>query len=200
MRSPLLSSYLLVITSLTISLTFPFLSINPLRACNPRCDHGLKLQLFRRAKNKEAQLSAPLAAPAAKSKIIEISTLPELRSALQRPGIKVIKFYATWCRNCAQIAPHYRRLAETYTTEWCEEQDFTLAIEHEQPITFYNVVVNDKNRELTEGLGVTSLPYAHVYVAQMLVEELMVTRKKFPAFAAKINDYERGQCIMPEDP
>jgi len=128
----------------------------------------------------------------------DINSLAELRDALQRPGIKVIRFYATWCRSCARVAPLYRRLAETYKATEASQNVVDKATATE-PIRFYNIVVNEKNPEMHAALGVPSLPYAHIYVDTMLVEEMRITKKLFPQFAGKINDYERGECLLKDE-
>jgi len=83
---------------------------------------------------------------------------------------------------CKAVAPHYYKLA----------RDFPDAI-------FVDVPVTDKNPALHQGLGVTSLPFAHIYHPTAgLVEEHKLTRKDVASFHSKLKGYVEGSVHVPE--
>ena len=80
------------------------------------------------------------------------------------------------------MAPHYYKLA----------RDFPDAI-------FVDVPVTDKNPALHQGLGVTSLPFAHIYHPTAgLVEEHKLTRNDVASFHSKLKGYVDGSVHVPE--
>mmetsp|Transcript_24234 Transcript_24234/g.54163 ORF Transcript_24234/g.54163 Transcript_24234/m.54163 type:complete len:286 (+) Transcript_24234:294-1151(+) len=110
-------------------------------------------------------------------------TLEEYRDALaESDGLVVTKFHATWCKSCRAIRPSFRRLASLYPH-----------------VTFLDVPVTGGNANLHQGLGVPSLPYGHVYHPRAgLVEELKISRRRFPDLARLVRWYDRGSCGLDE--
>jgi thiol-disulfide isomerase/thioredoxin len=97
-------------------------------------------------------------------------------------GMLVVRFYATWCRSCKQIAPVFYKLARALPG-----------------ITFVEVPINDENINLHHGLGVPSVPFAHIYYHGVLAEELKLNKRHFPRFLYHVKAYVRGRCMLPED-
>lgn len=64
---------------------------------------------------------------------------------------------------------------------------------------FVDVPVTDKNPALHQGLGVTTLPFAHIYHPTAgLVEEHKLTRKDVAAFQQKLQGYVDGSIGISE--
>jgi hypothetical protein len=67
-------------------------------------------------------------------------------------------------------------------------------------VVFVDVPVTNENANLHQGLGVTSLPFAHIYHPSAgLVEERRMTRKFFPEFESSLHSYIIGSCDIPDD-
>ena len=59
--------------------------------------------------------------------------------------------------------------------------------------------VTGKNANHHQGLGVPSLPYGHVYHPRSgLVEELKISKRKFPDLARLVRWYDDGSCELDE--
>ena len=88
------------------------------------------------------------------------------------------------CRpqSCKQIAPVFYKLARALPG-----------------ITFVEVPINDENINLHHGLGVPSVPFAHIYYHGVLAEELKLNKRHFPRFLYHVKAYVRGRCMLPED-
>ncbi len=83
---------------------------------------------------------------------------------------------------CKAVAPLYYHLANKYSD-----------------VVFVDVPVTEKNTKLHQGLGVASLPYAHIYhPSGGLVEELRLSRKFIPQFEHKLQSYVVGSCDVYE--
>ena len=64
-------------------------------------------------------------------------------------------------------------------------------------VIFVEVPVTEENAALHQGLGVPSLPYAHVYEPSTgLVEELKISRQHISEFANKLQSYVTGSCEL----
>ena len=72
------------------------------------------------------------------------------------------------------MAPHFYKLAKTYGKD----------------MKFVDVPVSSKNASLHQGLGVSSLPYLHIYHPQLgLVHEQKFTRPHVAEVQQKLDDY-----------
>lgn len=70
----------------------------------------------------------------------KIITSDEFKSIINRKGITVIDFFATWCSPCAMMAPIFEQASE------------------ENPgAAFYKIDI-DENRETAEMYGIESIP------------------------------------------
>lgn len=119
--------------------------------------------------------------------VLHVSTLEEYKKVIgtnKDEKLIVVRFYAPWCKACKAIAPAFYRLASLYSN--------TL---------FIDVPVTPENANLHQGLGVPSLPYAHIYHPNGgLVEEMKISKKHFPNFARSLKFYVQGGCNIDEAP
>ena len=108
-----------------------------------------------------------------------IESLSDYKSAITKAGDRtvVVRFYAKWCKTCRSIAPAFYKLARL-----------------NPDVVFLDVPVLDTNTALHQGLGIPSVPYAYIYYKGVLVEEMKMTRQRFPAFVSKVKMYSRGTC------
>jgi hypothetical protein len=64
-------------------------------------------------------------------------------------------------------------------------------------VIFVEVPVSEGTSVIHQGLGVPSLPYAHIYHPQAgLCEELKISRKFLSEFANKLQTYVTGSCEL----
>jgi len=113
-----------------------------------------------------------------------VNTLEEYKVVVadETERIVVVRFYAKWCKACKAIGPSFYRLANTYPN-----------------ISFVEVPVTQDNANLHQGLGVTTLPFGHIYHPDVgLAEELRISKKHFPRFDAILQSYVYGSCDLPD--
>lgn len=112
------------------------------------------------------------------------STLMEYKNLVgdETSRMVVVRFYATWCKSCRAVAPLFYRLARQHPN-----------------IQFVDVAVTERNADLHQGLGVPSVPFAHIYHPEGgLVEERGISRKSFGVVERMVGEYERGLCDLEE--
>jgi thiol-disulfide isomerase/thioredoxin len=98
----------------------------------------------------------------------------------------VVRFFAPWCRACKAVAPLYEQLASQY--------------DNSEKVKFVQVPLTKQNGQLHQGLGIPSLPFAHIYHPQVgLCEEMSMNKKKFPDFCDTLETYIYGSCNVPQD-
>jgi hypothetical protein len=87
---------------------------------------------------------------------------------------------------CKAVAPYFYKMAH----------------EKSQHAIFVDVPVTSKNSPLHQGLGIPSLPFAHIYHPDVgLVEELSFTRKHVADLDKKLDSYIHGSChVTTDDP
>jgi thiol-disulfide isomerase/thioredoxin len=89
-----------------------------------------------------------------------------------------VRFYAPWCRACRAIEAPFRRLNRDFPN-----------------VKFVEVPLTKENAYLHQGLGVPSLPFAHLYDPSVgLVEERSLNKKVFGAFKTSLKCYAEGVC------
>lgn len=94
--------------------------------------------------------------------------------------IVVVRFFATWCKACQAIGPSFYRLAKQH-----------------KELKFVEVPVTERNVVLHQGLGVPSLPFAHIYHPNGgLVEEMRINKKYFKDFEITVQNYVNGACDL----
>eukprot|EP00562_Extubocellulus_spinifer_P019510 CAMPEP_0178588072 /NCGR_PEP_ID=MMETSP0697-20121206/26819_1 /TAXON_ID=265572 /ORGANISM="Extubocellulus spinifer, Strain CCMP396" /LENGTH=298 /DNA_ID=CAMNT_0020224359 /DNA_START=84 /DNA_END=980 /DNA_ORIENTATION=- len=116
------------------------------------------------------------------SNVKVVHTLNDYKVAVgnERDKVVVVRFYATWCKACRAMQPYFYKLAQTYKN-----------------VQFVEVPVTDKNANLHQGLGVPSLPFAHVYHPEGgLVEEMKINRRYVPKFAKVVHSYAQTSCNL----
>ena len=100
----------------------------------------------------------------------------------------LFKFSFSFCcapslQACKAVAPLFYRMAH-----------------HHPDVSFVEVPVTERNAALHQGLGVPSLPFAHVYHPHSgLVEETRFTRKDVATLQTKLNCYLQGYCDLSDE-
>jgi len=118
-------------------------------------------------------------------------------------SLVVVRFYASWCKACKAIESSYHRLPQDYPSG----------------VKFVEVPLTKENAYMHKGLGIPSLPFAHVYYngdridhdnadnndnnnsckdetssSCRLVEELKINKHKFTEFKRIIRSYVDKEC------
>lgn len=111
-----------------------------------------------------------------------VETLQDFKLIVGEESSKIVavRFFAPWCRACKVMQPLFYRMAHKFPN-----------------VVFVDVPVTDENTNLHQGLGVTSLPFGHIYhPSGGLVEESRFTRKHLSDFARKLQSYVAGSCEL----
>lgn len=114
--------------------------------------------------------------------VVVVNTLEEYKAVVadEKERMVVVRFYATWCKSCKAIGPSFYRLANRNPS-----------------ISFVEVPVTQHNANLHQGLGVSSLPFGHIYHPKAgLLEELRISKKHFPKFEKILQSYVCGFCEL----
>ncbi|KAI2509546.1 thioredoxin [Fragilaria crotonensis] len=123
-------------------------------------------------------------APATRKELItEVSTLEDFKREVIDcdEQVVVVKFYSAACRSCKDMAPLYKKLANSLSDN--------------EKVKFVQVPVTRNNAVLHRGLGVPSVPYGHIYHKDGgLVEERKLNKKEFAEFENVLQEYVRGSC------
>ena len=99
--------------------------------------------------------------------------------------IVVVRFFAKWCRSCKVSKPQFNKLVHTFA---------------KSSVKFVEVPLSKDTAYLHEGLGVPSIPFAHIYHPQAgLVEEIKISKPHFSTFVDKLQSYVVGSCDIPDD-
>ena len=125
------------------------------------------LQPQRQSQQQQQQLPA---------NVRHVESLSDYKSIISKSGDKtvVVRFYAKWCKTCKSLAPAYYKLARL-----------------NPGVTFLDVPVLETNASLHQGLGIPSIPYAYIYYKGVLVEEMKMSRQRFPTLVSKVKMYSR---------
>ena len=131
------------------------------------------LQPQRQSQQQQQQLPA---------NVRHVESLSDYKSIIAKSGDKtvVVRFYAKWCKTCKSLAPAYYKLARL-----------------NPGATFLDVPVLETNASLHQGLGIPSVPYAYIYYKGVLVEEMKMSRQRFPTFVSKVKMYSRETSPTP---
>lgn len=116
--------------------------------------------------------------------VLVVNTLEEYKAVVadETEKIVVVRFYAKWCKACKAIGPSFYRLASTHPN-----------------VKFVEVPVTQQNANLHQGLGVSSLPFGHIYHPEVgLAEELRISKKFFARFETILQSYVYGSCDLPD--
>eukprot|EP00536_Pseudo-nitzschia_multiseries_P009237 jgi/Psemu1/200223/e_gw1.253.29.1 len=119
-------------------------------------------------------------------------------------SLVVVRFYASWCKACKAIEGSFHRLPSEFPSS----------------VKFVEVPLTKENAYLHKGLGVSSLPFAHIYynadhpdnnnggqgkgqghlhhpvVGNTLVDELKISRNKFSEFRRVLRSYVDRECTV----
>jgi thiol-disulfide isomerase/thioredoxin len=114
----------------------------------------------------------------------EVLTIQEYKAVVadEKGQMVAVRFYAPWCKACKAVEQPFRKL--------CRENP---------SVKFVEVPLTKDNAFLHEGLGIPSLPYAHIYHPEAgLVEERGINKKqkKFAEFERVLMTYIEGECAV----
>lgn len=121
----------------------------------------------------------------ASNPVREVTSLDDYKRhvADEKARLVCVRFYAPWCRACRAVQAPFRKLA-------C---DF-------ESVKFVEVPLTQDNSFLHRGLGVPSLPFAHIYHPEAgLVEERSINKKIFSEFREILKNYVNGECPIDWD-
>jgi len=108
-------------------------------------------------------------------------------------SLVVVRFYASWCKACKAIESSYYRLPQEFPSG----------------VKFVEVPLTKENAYMHKGLGIPSLPFAHVYYNEdyvgnndtdetssscRLVDELKINKHKFSELKRVIGSYVEKEC------
>jgi thiol-disulfide isomerase/thioredoxin len=116
-----------------------------------------------------------------------VATMEDYKTVVvdEEDKMVVVRFFAPWCRACKAVAPLYEQLASQYNSE---------------KVKFVQVPLTRQNGHLHQGLGIPSLPFAHIYHPQVgLCEEMSMNKNKFSEFRDTLETYIYGSCNVPQD-
>lgn len=117
--------------------------------------------------------------------IQEVVTMEDYKTVVvdEEERMVVVRFFAPWCRACKAVAPLYEQLAAEYSPS----------------VKFVQVPLTKTNGYLHEGLGVPSLPFAHIYHPDVgLCEEMSMNKRTFSEFRDTLETYIDGSCDLPD--
>jgi thiol-disulfide isomerase/thioredoxin len=107
----------------------------------------------------------------------------------------VVRFYAPWCKACRAIQPLFQRLSQRYSSKHRAMPTTTAKARMTMGVQFVEVPLTKDNVHLHEGLGVSSLPFGHIYHPDVgLTEERSLNRQHFATFEQVLDTYVQGYC------
>jgi len=145
-----------------------------------------ELRMRKLLENQKELEAAVATAPVKKTSanpIQEILTMKEYNSVVMEETEKmvVVRFHAPWCRACKAMKPSFEKFAR----------------EHADTIKFVECPLSAVNTEVHQGLGIKTIPFAHVYHPSAgLVEERKMSRPHYASFEKLMKDYMKGECVI----
>jgi len=110
----------------------------------------------------------------------------------EEKSIVVVRFFASWCRSCRASESLFKNMVSRYSPSSASSTD------GERPVKFVMVQLTKDTAYLQEGLGVPSIPYAHVYHPEGgLVEESKFSKGYYADFTRVLESYIAGSCDLP---
>ena len=111
------------------------------------------------------------------SNVKTVASLEDFSNVIQEGRTKnqlvVVRFYALWCKKCHSVRPSFDKVASS-----------------KPQVIFVDVPVTNTNVELHQGLGVKSVPFAHIYCPEKgLVVEEKISRRRFSEFEELVDHY-----------
>jgi len=125
---------------------------------------------------------SPIGAP---KHVRTVDSLVEYKTQVidEENDIVCVRFYAPWCRACKSVEKYYWTLVKSTPN-----------------VKYVEVPLTKETSKLIEGLGIPSLPYAHIYDPSVgLVEELKISKPHFKNFQAILDSYTRNECVVTYD-
>jgi thiol-disulfide isomerase/thioredoxin len=126
----------------------------------------------------------------------EVKTMQQYKDQVvdEQDAIVCVRFFAPWCRACKAVEAPYRQLATKLSS--APESDNNGV----RKVKFVQVPLTKENAYLHTGLGIPSLPYAHIYhPVAGLVEERSINKKIFGEFKDALQTYVDGECVIDWD-
>ena len=119
--------------------------------------------------------------PEQDSRILTIDTLAEYKAqVVNQSTLVVVRFYAPWCKSCKASFPLLKQLMSKYPE-----------------VKYVQVPLTKETAYIHEGLGVKSVPFAHIYHPEGgLVEEKKINKRVFGDFAKALGWYVQGECEL----
>jgi thiol-disulfide isomerase/thioredoxin len=117
--------------------------------------------------------------------ITEVTEIQDYKDVVveEHNQLVCVRFYAPWCRACKAIQASFRRLPKKYPN-----------------VKFVEVPLTQENAYLHKGLGIPSLPFAHVYHPEAgLLEERKLNKNVFADFEKVLKTYVDGECPVGYD-
>jgi len=124
--------------------------------------------------------------PKKKTVMKTIDNIQDYKSVVvdEEDKIVVVRFHASWCRSCKTSEMAFKRIANEYPSD----------------VKFVQVPLTKDTAYLQEGLGVPSIPFAHIYHPNAgLVEELKISKPHLKVFSDSLNSYVVGSCELPDN-
>ena len=119
--------------------------------------------------------------PEQDSRILTVDTLAEYKAqVVNQNTLVVVRFYAPWCKSCKASFPLLKQLMSKYPE-----------------VKYVQVPLTKETAYIHEGLGVKSVPFAHIYHPEGgLVEEKKINKRVFGEFAKALGWYVQGECDL----
>jgi len=158
---------------------------------NLRSRYGLGIGTMRqRSENRGEQKYTSLStstSTSVPSKIVEVVDIHQYKTEVAdvQDQLVCVRFYAPWCKSCKAIEAPFRRLPQVFAG---------------YPVKFVECPVTKDNAYLHKGLGVSLLPFGHIYHPQAgLVEERRISKHAFEEFKKVLWTYAQGECPVTFD-
>lgn len=114
-----------------------------------------------------------------------VTNLAQLQEGTHGDQIKVVRFYADYCRACKAMTPPFYRIAQTKSDD----------------VTWMEMPANPDTMPIIRALDVPAVPYCHIYHPQLGLVETLRLRKQFMSdFAQILQSYQDGECSLPDEP
>lgn len=110
-----------------------------------------------------------------------VDTLQDYKNVVvdEAHQLVVVRFFAPWCKSCRASEPHFMKLVNNFS----------------QNVKFVEVPMTKETAFMFEGLGVPTVPFAHIYHPDAgLVEEMRASKKFSSELQRKIDSYVTGSC------
>jgi thiol-disulfide isomerase/thioredoxin len=130
-------------------------------------------------------IKARLRSKSRTSPILQVTDIQQYKDevAAVKDQMVCVRFYAPWCRACRAVESSFRRLPREFPG-----------------VKFVECPVTKDNAYLHQGLGVPSLPFAHIYDPEAgLVEERKINKNVFGEFKDVLKTYVEGECPLTDD-